>query len=77
MEIHGDWRRYNRDDDFESSLSEHGWWDEGAQVWFIEPAKRAYVDEEAKLLVVGRAGVDGVVWGRRVRGDRNLGLLPH
>lgn len=65
MDVPEAWRDIPCDDYCHSSLAERGWCDEPGQCWHIEPATRAYVDEESDLLVIGRPGVDGILWGYR------------
>jgi hypothetical protein len=74
MEVPDRWRQYNCADYFASSLSEQGWWDEGGQCWYIEPAERVHEDSSRQFLVIGRPGVDGIQWGYRKEGD---GIWAH
>jgi hypothetical protein len=65
MDIPDKWRAYDCSDYFRSLLAETGWWDEGGQCWYIEPAERIYEDQSREFLVIGRPGVDGIEWGYR------------
>jgi hypothetical protein len=65
MHIPDQWQLYNCGDYFGSSLSAQGWWDEPSQCWYIEPADRIHEDEPREFLIIGRAGVDGILWGYR------------
>jgi hypothetical protein len=65
MDVPAKWRRYKCADYFESPLATHGWWDEGGQYWYIEPAERVYEDKTRGLLVIGGPGVDDIRWGYR------------
>ena len=58
-------REFACDDYTESEYSRTGWFDEETQCWCIEPASRLVVDSESSLLVIGRPGVDGIIWGYR------------
>jgi hypothetical protein len=60
------WQTFNCADYFNSSLAEHGYWDEPAQYWYIWPAGRIYEDRDLQFLVIGSAGVDGINWGYRL-----------
>lgn len=59
------WREFDCADYCASPLAFTGWWDEPGQIWYVEPAPRSYVDTAIQMLVVGRPGVDGLVWGYR------------
>ncbi len=65
MDVPEQWLRYDCGDYFQSSLAEQGWWDEGGQYWYIEPAERVSEDAALELLIIGGPGVDGIRWGYR------------
>ena len=71
VDVPDEWQDYACSDYFDSPLAEHGWWDEGGQYWYIEPAHRLYEDETRELLVIGGPGVDGIDWGYR-KGHRGI-----
>lgn len=65
MDVPENLRRYPCSDYFQSPLAEHGWWDEGGQYWYIQPAERVHEDNAREFLVIGGPGVDGIGWGYR------------
>ena len=67
MDVPDVWRDYECRDYFESPLAEEGWWDEGGQYWYIEPAERVREDGAREFLIIGGPGVDGIRWGYRKR----------
>lgn len=71
MDVPESWRAYECLDYCQSPLSETGWWDEGGQCWYIEPADRVHEDGALALLVIGRPGVNGIEWGYR-RGHHGI-----
>jgi hypothetical protein len=71
MDVPEQWRCYECSDYFQSSLAERGWWDEGGQYWYIEPAERVREDTALELLIIGGPGVDGIRWGYR-KGQRGI-----
>jgi hypothetical protein len=77
MDVPERWREYNCDDFFASPLAESGYQGEQGQLdryRYIWSADRVYEDTERSFLVIGRAGVDGIVWGYR-RGESGLWAL--
>jgi hypothetical protein len=58
-------RRYPCDDYFASEWAEQGCWDDSAQLMLIVPAAEVEERPELSLLVVGRPGVDGILFGYR------------
>jgi len=65
MDVPGKWKAYDCADYFQSPLAEQGWWDEGGQYWYIEPAERVHESREQDFLIIGGPGVDGIRWGYR------------
>jgi hypothetical protein len=65
MNVPAKWKDYDCADYFQSPLAEHGWWDEGGQYWYIEPAQRVHESAEQEFLIIGGPGVDGIRWGYR------------
>jgi hypothetical protein len=57
--------RYDCAEYFDSPWSREGLWDDGAQLWLLEPSTRAEEHAEIGFLEVGRPGVDGIGFGYR------------
>jgi hypothetical protein len=74
MDVPEKWRGYECGDYFRSPLAEHGWWDEGGQSWYIEPARNLVEESALDFLVIGGPGVDGIRWGYR---KRQCGVWAH
>lgn len=66
---------YQCDDYFSSPLAERGYYDEPSQFLYILPAELVYEDAEKPFLVIGSAGVDGIMWGYRL-GKAGLWAWP-
>ena len=65
MDVPEKWQGYECGDYCKSLLATHGWWDEGGQYWYIEPAQKVLEDLALELLIIGGPGVDGIRWGYR------------
>jgi hypothetical protein len=59
------WVDYHCEDYFSSPFAEHGYWDEGGELWLIEPAERVEEYGEDCFLQIGRPGVDSIGFGYR------------
>jgi hypothetical protein len=67
MDVPVRWRDYPCDDYYSSLLAVDGYWDEGGQLWLIEPSERVEEDVEEEFLQVGRHGFDSIGFGYRKR----------
>jgi hypothetical protein len=65
MQVPTHLRGYACDDYFASEWAERGCWDEPAQLMLISPAHEVAERPDLSLLVVGRPGVDGILFGYR------------
>ncbi len=66
MQVPAHLRGYACDDYFASEWAERGFWDDPSQLTLIVPAAEVEERPELQLLVVGRPGVDGILFGYRV-----------
>jgi hypothetical protein len=57
--------RYQCGDFFDSEYAGTGYWDEASQLQVIVPAIEADERPELDFLAIGRAGVDGILFGYR------------
>lgn len=65
MKVPETWSEYPCIDYCSSRFAESGWFDELGQYWYIERAGGVDIDPDSQLLVIGRPGVDGILWGYR------------
>jgi hypothetical protein len=65
MDVPDKWKSYPCEDYLHSALSKEGFWDEGGQLWLIEPEERVEEEAKAEFLQVGRPGVDSIGFGYR------------
>jgi hypothetical protein len=56
---------YRCQDYFDSEYAQQGFWDEESQLQVITPASEAELLPGVDFLSVGRAGVDGILFGYR------------
>lgn len=61
--------RFRCSDYLQSPYARDGRWDEGAQLWLIEPVSRVAEHPGIDLLQIGRPGVDGIGFGYRAGFD--------
>jgi hypothetical protein len=57
---------YPCQDYFASEWAEQGCWDESSQLMLIVPATEVEERPDLLLLIVGRPGIDGILFGYRV-----------
>ena len=68
--------RFRCSDYLESAYAAHGHWDEGGQLWLIEPLSRVEEHADIDFLQIGRPGVDGIGFGYRAGFDGLWAYYP-
>jgi hypothetical protein len=65
MPVPDQFGRYPCTDYFGSEFAQRGYWDEACQLQVVVPAAEVEERPEQSFLVIGRSGVDGILFGYR------------